>query len=364
LLRSAAAVSGVVALLGGALLMRYPRKVAMCATTESPAGTDAAPAEEDRRWSLLQQYKDHDVVFSVDILSENPAGFEVDFLGMGGFMPKSQTAPSTLSGSPVGKTVEVKLLELDIPTRFLVSQKAAGPPAKTLADIEEKALYEGTVTNVREFGVFVDLGGVEGLLHVSQISNERVDSVSAIFTRGDAVKCVVDSVDADRNRISLGTWQLEPERGDMKKDKQAVFEKAEATYAAFKERPAAASRQETSMEGLTEGELYEGKVVNVKDFGAFVDLGDGKPQGLLHISQISCLRVDSVYNVFQVGDTVKCMLLSKDTERNRIGLSTWQLEVEEGDMINDKEAVFAKAEETLAAYWEKEEEGGTWSDNE
>jgi ribosomal protein S1 len=156
---------------------------------------------------------------------------------------------------------------------------------------------EGTVRSVQPYGAFVDLGGVDGLLHVSAMSHTRVSDPKKIVKEGDKVQVMVLGVDKEKKRVSLGLKQLSKDPW------------------------------ETSAAEFAVGVVVTGTVKKIADFGAFVELAPGV-EGLVHISQLSGKRVMKVSDVVKEGDTIKAKILQLDLEKRRISLSMAEVERE------------------------------------
>merc|ERR1711918_309973 len=166
---------------------------------------------------------------------------------MGGhmsFLPISQVHPRYLIGELIGKDIPVKLVDVDkSKNRCVCSNRKAlverGNVTSTLANIKAGDVVQGYVQNLTAFGAFIDLNGVVGLLHVSQISNDRICSIDGIFLIGEPIKCMVLAVDKDKGRLSLTKKKLEPSPGDMLRNREIVMERAEDMAQLFRERVAA-----------------------------------------------------------------------------------------------------------------------------
>ncbi|KAL6757415.1 hypothetical protein V8C86DRAFT_3026176 [Haematococcus lacustris] len=213
-------------------------------------------------------------------------------------------------------------------------------------------VVEGAVRSIKPYGAFVDLGGFVGLLHLTQVSHTRVKSVESILKEGNKLKVMIFSYDPEKGRVALSTKQLEPSPGDMLRDPQLVFDKAEETAEAFKSQVSEAAAQAGKVKPVKwDGrvlpfkvyDVVEGVVQSVQPYGAFVDLGGFV--GLLHITQISHNRVEDVQSILKEGDKLKVMVLSHESDRGRVNLSTRKLEPTPGDMLRDPKLVFDKAEE-------------------
>lgn len=190
-----------------------------------------------------------------------------------------------------------KVLNIDEKKRRLVLSHRAVVEAEQ-KEIEDKAwenitvgeTITGKVQRLTDFGAFIDLGGVDGLLHISDISWNRIESPEDVLKVGDEIETLVLKANREKNRISLGLKQLQ----------QKPFD-------AF-------------VENNHEGDVIEGEVVNLVDFGAFVKLAEGI-EGLVHVSEISNEHVDKPSDELNIGDTVKVKILEINPEKKRIALS-------------------------------------------
>lgn len=201
--------------------------------------------ELESAWEHARQQMQADAIIDVPVVMATKGGYRVDMGGLKSFLPMSQIHPQNLLGELMGKTIPVKLVDLDeSKNRCVCSNRKAMVEDKdalsVLTDLKVGDLVHGYVQNVTAFGVFVDLNGVAGLLHVSQISNDRINSTDGIFQIGEPIKCMVLAVDKEKGRLSLTTKKLESSPGDMLKNRQAVMEKAEEMAGHFRERVAAA----------------------------------------------------------------------------------------------------------------------------
>ena len=207
----------------------------------------------------------------------------------------------------VGDEVDVVILDVDEDSRRIsLGMKQTEPnPWRVIADTyEEGDIITGRVRNLTDFGAFVEVGeGIDGLIHISDMSwTERVEHPSEVLQKGEQVEVAVLSVDAERQRLSLGLKQLGPNVWD--------------NYA----------------EEHQQGEVVEGKVTKLTNFGAFLDLGGGI-EGLVHVSEISDQHIKDPADEFKVGDSLKVKILKMDTETKKISLSAKGLEAsaDEGD---------------------------------
>ncbi|MSE21385.1 30S ribosomal protein S1, partial [Lactobacillus parabuchneri] len=225
-------------------------------------------------------------------------GLVVD-AGVRGFIPASMISDHYVDdlNQFKGQELELKIIEIDpVENRLILSHKSivqaekAEEREKLMETLHEGDVVEGTVARLTNFGAFVDLGGMDGLVHVSQIAYERVDKPSDVLKVGQQVKVKVLSVDFDRNRISLSIKQTLPEPWDGIEEKAPV------------------------------GSVLEGTVKRLVDFGAFVEVFPGV-EGLVHISQIAHEHIDTPADVLKVGEKIQVKVLDVDTDRKRLALS-------------------------------------------
>jgi small subunit ribosomal protein S1 len=201
--------------------------------------------EMEMAWQRAREHLNSDSIIDVQVLEATKGGFRVSMEGQTSFLPVSQISPKYLNDQLIGRTIPVKLVDVDeSKNRCVCSNRKAvieeGNAMSTLADIKVGDVVQGYVQNLTAFGAFVDLNGVVGLLHVSQISNDRICSVEGIFLIGEPIKCMVLAVDKDKGRLSLTTKKLEPSPGDMLRNRELVMERAEDMAQLFRERVAAA----------------------------------------------------------------------------------------------------------------------------
>lgn len=228
-------------------------------------------------------------------------GLLVD-VGTRGFLPASLISNRYVSDLKpyIGKKMNLKITEIDPNKNRLILSR------KDLIEKEREEAFEnvanqlvvgdtveGKVSRLTNFGAFIDVGGVDGLVHISEISYKHIDKPSDVLKAGQDVKVKVIGIDNDRNRISLSIKQTLP----------SPFEEATS--------------------GLTEGDIIDGEVKTLTSFGAFVEVADGI-QGLVHVSEISNKHVEKPSDVLKVGQDVKVKILSIDPSERRISLSIKQ----------------------------------------
>lgn len=203
-------------------------------------------------WKRLAQYRENEVTFTCTLRGKNRGGYlmEVTDLGVPGFLPRSQASSDLATANEnadpstyMDKVVDVKILDIDQERRRLVVSQRAAAPKMSAESFKVGTVHEGVVQNVKPYGAFVDVGGMSGLLHISQISHARIDNVETVFTTGDKIKCMVLSQDPVQGRLSLSTKRLEPTHGDMLTNPDLVYEKAEEMAERFREDIAAAEKR-------------------------------------------------------------------------------------------------------------------------
>lgn len=193
-------------------------------------------------WQRLRQMMEEDISFAAKVVAVNRGGVMAEVENVRGFCPGSQLGFRVQSFEELlGKEINVKVTEVDEERgRLMLSSKAAAASERA-AMYQIGEVVEGTVLSVKPYGAFVDIGGgASGLLHISQISHDRIASVEKVLSEGDKIKVMVLSHDKERGRLALCTKKLEPQPGDMLRDPQLVYDKAEEMGALFRARVAAA----------------------------------------------------------------------------------------------------------------------------
>ncbi len=205
------------------------------------------------------------------------------------------------------KPLTLKIVELDkeqnriiLSHRAVIEQEAQQKKSELLEQLEEGQVLEGTVQRITDFGVFVDIGGIDGLVHISQLSHTHVDKASDVVSEGDTIQVKVLSVDKEEERISLSHKATLPGPWDNIEDKIAV------------------------------NDVIEGTVKRLVNFGAFVEVLPGV-EGLVHISQISREHIGTPGEVLEVGQKVNVKVLEVNASEKRISLSIKELEEEKQD---------------------------------
>jgi ribosomal protein S1 len=255
------------------------------------------------------------MIVEARVTATNKGGLEVNVNGIRGFMPISQIDLYRVEDTEqyVNQRLRCLVAEVNpeernlvVSRRDLLEKEREEARAKLWQELAEGQIREGTVRSIRDFGAFVDLGGVDGLLHISEMSWSRVQDASQVVQPGQAVKVVVLKVDREKQKVSLGLRQLTPSPWD------------------------------TVGMNYPPNTAVTGKVTRITDFGAFVELEPGV-EGLVHISELAPQRVRRVGDVVQVGQEVRVMVLDVDRNQRRISLSLKAAMPKEGEEAQEEE---------------------------
>ncbi|MGF9787873.1 30S ribosomal protein S1 [Bacillus velezensis] len=259
--------------------------------------------DADRAWEDLEKKFDTKEVFEAEVKDVVKGGLVVD-IGVRGFIPASLVEAHFVEDFTdyKGKTLSLIVVELDRDkNRVILSHRAVVEKEQTakkhdfLQTLEVGSVLEGKVQRLTDFGAFVDIGGIDGLVHISQLSHSHVEKPSDVVEEGQDVKVKVLSVDRDNERISLSIKETLPGPWSQ------VGEK------------------------VKQGDVLEGKVQRLVSFGAFVEILPGV-EGLVHISQISNKHIGTPHEVLEEGQTVKVKVLDVNESEERISLSMRELE--------------------------------------
>jgi Ribosomal protein S1 len=259
--------------------------------------------DADKAWDDLEQKYNEKQTFSVEIADVVKGGLVVD-LGVRGFIPASLVERHFVEdfSDYKGKPLDVKIVELDrekrkviLSHRAVLDEEADKKKSETLKSIKEGDVIEGIVQRLTDFGAFVDIGGVDGLVHISQLAHYHVETPSEVVSEGDKVKVKVLSVDPESERISLSIKATQPGPWESAKDK------------------------------IHQGDVLEGTVKRLVPFGAFVELLPGV-EGLVHISEISHEHIGTPEEVLSEGQVIKVKVLDVNFQDQRVSLSIKALE--------------------------------------
>jgi len=201
-------------------------------------------------WEKVTSLQDEDGVFDAQVVGVNRGGAICLVEGLRAFLPGSHLTGRLPDDSLVGETLPLKFLEVSQENNKLVVSNRRAVVEAQMSDLSRGDLISGVVLALKPYGAFVQVGGMSGLLHISQISYDRIDDLEKVLAPGDQVKCMIIDHDKVNGRIALSTKTLEPEPGDMLKDSKKVFEMAEETAAKYHERMEAerVAREEAAKE--------------------------------------------------------------------------------------------------------------------
>jgi small subunit ribosomal protein S1 len=271
-------------------------------------------ASKIKVWEDIKKaYEEDDVVRGV-ITNRVKGGLSVD-IGVPAFLPGSQVGlrPVRDLDQLVGETFEFKVLKYNrkrsnivLSRRVILEKEREAKRAETLATIHEGKIMEGIVKNITEYGAFIDLGGIDGLLHITDMSWGRIGHPSEMFSVGDNVQVKVLNLDLERERVSLGLKQLVPDPWTTAEEKYPI-----ASH-------------------------VHGKVVSFTDYGAFIELEKGI-EGLIHVSEMSWTKkIRHPSKVVSVGEMVEAVVLNISAENRRISLGMKQVVPNPWDVVSEK----------------------------
>lgn len=283
-------------------------------------------ADAIKVWDELEDSLKNKIKFNVVVNEIVKGGAVANIKGVRAFIPASHISYSYVENLNkfVGKELLVKVIELDREKRKVIlsrkeveKEEVEAKKGQLWASLKKGEKRKGTVSRLTKFGAFVDLGGVDGLIHLSELSWKRVNHPSEVVSVGDAVEVYVLDFDEGKGRISLGLKDVESNPWNEVENKYKIYN------------------------------IVEGTVVKVLNFGAFVELEPGV-EGLVHVSQISEERISSPADVLNVGDKVKVKIIDINEKNNKISLSI-------------KEAI-EKPSEDFSKYNDEEKGMGTLAD--
>jgi small subunit ribosomal protein S1 len=267
-----------------------------------------------RHWDTLEQAMNEGFLVSGHVMAKVKGGLQVD-VGVRAFMPASQVdlRPNTGLDSFVGQDIPVRILKLNrrkgnvvVSRRMAIEEEVTAKRSQALENIFEGAVLEGTIKNLTEYGAFVDLGGIDGLLHISDMSYGRVHHPSDVIASGQTVTVKVLRFDRDKGRISLGMKQLFADPWD------------------------------TAVERYPIGATVSGRAVSVTDYGAFIEIEPGV-EGLIHISEMTwSRRMRHPSKVVKTGDLVHAVVLDIRPADKRISLGLKQMEADPWTTLGER----------------------------
>jgi len=269
-----------------------------------------------RAWERIVEVHKTGEVITGTVTSKTKGGLIVDVFGMETFLPGSQidVKPVTDYDQFVGKTMEFKVVKINeaiknavVSHKALIESDIEAQRAQIMSKLEKGQVLEGTVKNITDFGAFMDLGGLDGLLYITDISWGRIAHPSEVLKLDQKINVVVLDFDDEKRRISLGLKQLTPHPWDVLGD------------------------------AITEGNVVKGRVVNIEDYGAFLEIQPGV-EGLVHVSEITWANTPiNAKEFFKLGDEHEAKIVTLDKDSRKMSLSIKQLTA---DPWNDIETKF------------------------
>jgi len=300
-------------------------------------------AAEEQDWQMVEQMEKQGENYEGKVIGHNKGGLLIQVGQLRGFMPISQLATSRNFNRDrstaeqlrafVGKPITAKVIEVDrsrnrliLSERAAMKERRAEQREKLLTELKEGDIRVGRVVNLTDFGAFVDIGGIEGLVHISELSWKRVNNPRDVLQHGEEVEVYVLEVDQERQRVALSLKRLET-------DPWTIVDQL-----------------------YEEGQLVEATITKLAQFGAFARISDDyELEGLIHISELSEDRVNHPREVVRPGQPVAVRVIRVDPEQRQIGLSLKQV-TSEKFMEADLAAALGDVEEAVAAVEVEEEE--------
>ncbi len=257
-----------------------------------------------RAWSDISKAAENEEVIEGTVIAKVKGGLSVD-IGVKAFLPGSQIdlRPVRNMDVYIGKKYKFKVIKFNkrrgnivLSRRALLEEERDNLRTQTLDTMKEGSIVTGLVKNITDYGAFIDLGGMDGLLHITDMSWGRIKHPSEVINVGEDIQVKILKYDQEKERVSLGLKQLTPDPWEAAKDQYPV------------------------------GTRFKGKVVSLVDYGAFVEIGDGV-EGLIHVSEMSWnKRIKNPSQFVNVGDEVEVIVLEVDPESRRISLGMKQLQ--------------------------------------
>jgi len=274
-----------------------------------------------RAWDQIVKAFQTGIIVNGLITSKTKGGLIVDIFGLETFLPGSQidVKPVTDYDGYVGKSMEFKVVKInEVIKNAVVSHKAIiesdieSQRAEIIGKMEIGQVLEGTIKNITDFGAFIDLGGIDGLLYITDISWGRISHPNEVLKMNQKINVAVLGFDDNKKRISLGLKQLTPHPWEV------------------------------LPEEIIEGSKVKGKVVNIEEYGAFIEIQTGI-EGLLHVSELSWSNQPiNSKEFFKIGDEYEALVVTLDKEQRKMSLSLKQLTADPWSFINEKYPVGSK----------------------
>lgn len=278
-------------------------------------------AMRDRAWKRIEEALETKETITGYIDKSIKGGMLVNIFGVNAFLPGSQidVRPIRDFEEFVGKTMEFRVIKVNpdyhnvvVSHKALIEEELEAQRAEIISHLEKGQVLEGTVKNITSYGAFIDLGGVDGLVHITDLSWGRINNPEEVVEIGQKINVVVLDYDEDRKRIALGLKQLTPHPWDALE------------------------------EGLQVGDKVTGKVVVLTDYGAFVEVKPGV-EGLVHVSEMSWTKhVHHPSDLLKVGEEIECVILSIDREERKMSLGIRQLTPDPWESIEERYPIGSK----------------------
>lgn len=278
-------------------------------------------AVSERAWDNIIKANENDEVINGYVKSRTKGGLVVEVFGLDTFLPGSQidTKPIKDYDVYVGQTMPFKVVKVNhvfknvvISHKVLIEEDIEAQKSDILSKLEKGQVLEGTVKNMTSFGVFIDLGGVDGLLHITDISWGRINHPEEVLQLDQKINVVVIDFDDEKKRISLGLKQLQGHPWDGLDQELAV------------------------------GSKVKGKIVNIADYGAFLEIAPGV-EGLIHVSEMSWSQhLRNPSDFMKLGDELEAMIITLDKEERKMSLGIKQLHPDPWTNIAEKYTVGSK----------------------
>ncbi len=290
---------------------------------EGPMALSLDKARGEQGWRVLQDLMDANESLEANVVGFNKGGLLVDVEGVSGFVPlsqllsvrqdRSESSDESLS-SMVGQPLRLKVIELNRRrSRAILSERAAmqewraQQKEKLLSELQEGEIRRGRITGIRDFGIFVDIGGADGLAHMSEISWSKDKSPESMFKVGEEIDVYILKVDHENRKIALSLRRAQPEQWDNLIDRYEV------------------------------GQVVQGQITKLTPFGAFARIEEGL-EGLVHVSELAERRINHPKEVVKEGDVLPLKIVRIERDRHRLGLSLKQAREEaeaDGYVFND-----------------------------
>ncbi len=274
-------------------------------------------------WGKLTDLYRKKEKINVEVIDKNSDGLIVN-LGLKAFVPRSQIEANIIQEKDldkyIGKKLDFVIIDLDknkdkiiLSHRKIVEKERQALLKKTLNNLQVGQILEGTVKNITNFGAFVDIGGIEGLLHISEITRREMKDPTKLLRLGDQIRVKVIDFDKEKNKIALSIKQITPDPWENVLERYAV------------------------------GNEVEGRVISIKDYGAFIEIEEGL-NGLLHVSEMAWTYVKNPADIIKEGELLKLKILEIDPEKKKIALGLKQMLPDPWEDIEKKYPVGAVVE--------------------